>query len=264
MAASGAEERPPALRTDAKGTQRSNRVGSPLVGKGENDLTRSGYSDGNPKPAAIVSALQHDIVFGRLKPRERLVEEELSERFAVGRHVIRAALEELDRAGLVRRRLNRGAVVSDYSAEEVDELYEIRAILQQQAARRVLLPASPDFIAKLTAINDDYVRFGKAGDLDSAAIANDNFHQMIFSECRNRQLADLIQQYWTKTAAIHCYAIANPGLAEQSREEHERIIAAMSSGDRQVFEALCVDHMLPALAAFKAAHGGWMSRGSNR
>jgi DNA-binding GntR family transcriptional regulator len=233
MAASGAEERPPALRTDTK-------------------------------PAAIVSALQHDIVFGRLKPRERLVEEELSERFAVGRHVIRAALEELDRAGLVQRRQNRGAVVSDYSAEEVDELYEIRTILQQQAARRVLLPAAPQFIAKLIEINDDYVRFGKAGDLNSAAIANDNFHQMIFSGCRNRQLADLIQQYWTKTAAIHCYAIANPALAEQSRQEHYRIIAAMTSGDREAFEALCVDHMLPALAAFKAAHGGWMSRGSNR
>ena len=229
MAASGAEERPPALRTDTK-------------------------------PAAVVSALQHDIVFGRLKPRERLVEEELSERFAVGRHVIRAALEELDRAGLVQRRQNRGAVVSDYSPEEVDELYEIRTILQQQAARRVPLPAAPEFIAQLTEINDDYVRFGKAGDLDSAAIANDNFHQMIFSGCRNRQLADLIQQYWTKTAAIHCYAIANPALAEQSRQEHYRIIEAMTLGDRESFETLCVDHMLPALMAFKAAHGGWRSR----
>jgi len=233
MAASGAEERPPTSRTDTK-------------------------------PAAIVSALQHDIVFGRLKPRERLVEEELSERFAVGRHVIRAALEELDRAGLVQRRQNRGAVVSDYSPEEVDELYEIRTILQQQAARRVPLPAAPEFITKLVAINDDYVRFGKAGDLDSAAIANDTFHQMIFSGCRNRQLADLIQQYWTKTAAIHCYAIANPALAEQSRQEHYRIIDAMSSGDRETFEVLCVDHMLPALAAFKAAHGGWISRGLGR
>ena len=69
-------------------------------------------------------------------------------------------------------------------------------------------PRPPDFIAKLTAINDDYVRFGKAGDLDSAAIANDNFHQMIFSGCRNRQLADLIQQYWIEDGSdsllCHC------------------------------------------------------------
>ncbi|MCB8881079.1 GntR family transcriptional regulator [Acidisoma cellulosilytica] len=210
--------------------------------------------------AAVVSALQHDIVFGRLKPRERLVEEELSERFAVGRHVIRAALDELDRNGLVRRRQNRGAVVSDYSPEEVDELYDIRAILQREAARRVPLPASPDFIATLIAVNDDYVRCGKAGDLDKAAIANDQFHQLIFNECRNRHLAELIQQYWIKTAAIHCYAIANPSLADQSREEHALMIQAMRIGDRESFETLSVDHMQPALAAFKAAHGGWISR----
>jgi DNA-binding GntR family transcriptional regulator len=215
---------------------------------------------GDKRLPAIVSAMQHDIVFGRLKPRERLVEEELSERFAVGRHVIRAALEELDRAGLVQRRQNRGAVVSDYSAEEVDELYDIRTILQQQAARRILLPASPDLIRQLREVNDVYVRCGTAGDLDAASVANDNFHRIIFGACRNRQLAELIQQYWTKTAAIHCYAIANPALAEQSRQEHFEIIVAMERGDRTAFEALCVLHMQPALQAFKAAHGGWISR----
>jgi DNA-binding GntR family transcriptional regulator len=215
---------------------------------------------GDKRLPAIVSAMQHDIVFGRLKPRERLVEEELSERFAVGRHVIRAALEELDRAGLVQRRQNRGAVVSDYSAEEVDELYDIRTILQQQAARRILLPASPDLIRQLREVNDVYVRCGTAGDLDAASVANDTFHRIIFGACRNRQLAELIQQYWTKTAAIHCYAIANTALAEQSRREHFQIIAAMESGDRAAFESLCVLHMQPALQAFKAAHGGWISR----
>jgi DNA-binding GntR family transcriptional regulator len=215
---------------------------------------------GDKRLPAIVSAMQHDIVFGRLKPRERLVEEELSERFAVGRHVIRAALEELDRAGLIQRRQNRGAVVSDYSAEEVDELYDIRTILQQQAARRILLPASPDLLRQIREANDDYVRCGMAGDLDAASVANDNFHRIIFGACRNRQLAGLIQQYWTKTAAIHCYAIANPALAEQSRQEHFQIIEAMERGDRATFESLCVLHMQPALQAFKAAHGGWISR----
>lgn len=212
------------------------------------------------KLAAVVNALRHDIVFGRLKPRERLVEEELSERFAVGRHVIRAALEELDRTGLVRRRANRGAVVSDYSPEEVDELYDIRGILQREAARRIALPASPAFLARLEAVNADYVRFGLAGDLDSASNANDHFHQLIYNECNNRNLAELIQQYWLKTAAIHCYAIATPSLAETSREEHFSIIAAMREGDRDRFESLCVQHMKPALAAFKTAHGGWIMR----
>lgn len=209
------------------------------------------------KSAAVVSALQHDIVFGRLKPRERLVEEELRDRFSVGRHIIRAALDELDRMGLVQRRQNRGVVVSDYAPQEVDDLYEIRFLLQQAAARRIALPASPEFIEELSAINDRYVQFGKTGDLNASSIANDTFHRMIFGACGNAELAALIQQYWVKTAAIHCYAIANPALAEQSRKEHFAMIEAMAVGDRERFEALCVSHMQPALAAFKAAHGGW-------
>jgi DNA-binding GntR family transcriptional regulator len=216
---------------------------------------QSGRAD--QKSAAVVSALQHDIVFGRLKPRERLVEEELSERFSVGRHIVRAALDELDRMGLVQRRQNRGVVVSDYAPQEVDDLYEIRFLLQQAAARRIALPASPEFIEELSAINDRYVQFGKTGDLNASSIANDTFHRMIFGACGNAELAALIQQYWVKTAAIHCYAIANPALAEQSRQEHFAMIEAMAVGDRERFEALCVSHMQPALAAFKAAHGGW-------
>jgi DNA-binding GntR family transcriptional regulator len=227
--------------------------------KAEEATGRAG-KPGDQRLSAVISALQHDIVFGRLKPRERLVEEELSERFAVGRHVIRAAFEELDRAGLIQRRQNRGSVVSDYSAEEVDELYDIRTILQQQAAQRIPLPAAPEWIAQLRAVNDTYVRCGKAGDLNAASVANDSFHQMIFGACRNRQLAELIQQYWVKTAAIHCYAIANPALAEQSRQEHFQMIDAMESGDRVLFETLSVQHMQPALQAFKTAHGGWLSR----
>ncbi len=209
---------------------------------------------------AVMSALQQDIAFGRLKPRERLVEEELSERFLVGRHIIRAAFKELEHAGLIRRRQNRGAIVNDYSTEEVDELYDVRTILQHQAAQRIQLPAAPDLIVRLRGLNDTYVHRGQAGDLDAASVANDTFHQVIFSACRNRQLAHLIQQYWVKTAAIHCYAIANPALAEKSRQEHFQMIDAMESGDRVSFETLTVQHMQPALQAFKAAHGGWHSQ----
>ena len=137
------------------------------------------------KVQGVVRTLQHDIIFGRLKPRERLVEEELGARFDVGRHVVRAAIEELDRLGLVRR---------------------------------------------------------------------------LFGACGNRYLQQTIQEYWLKTASIHCYAIGKPDLARQSRDEHIGMIEALEVGDRERLVQLCIDHMLPALEAFKAAHGGWAVR----
>jgi DNA-binding GntR family transcriptional regulator len=205
----------------------------------------------------VVAALKRDILFGRLKPRERLVENELAERFGVGRHVIRAAFDHLDRAGLVQRRANRGVVVYDYQKNEVEQLYEMREILQRAAAERIPLPASEELIDALTAINAAYEMHLDRGELVQVADVNDVFHQRLFEACGNRFLTSSIEQYWLKTAAIHCYAIGVPDLARQSLSEHRAMVDALRSGDRERLVRLCLDHMRPALEACKAAHGGW-------
>ena len=77
---------------------------------------------GDEQTALIVAKLEEDIVFGRLQPRERLIEEELAARFDAKRHVVRSAIVELQRLGLVERMANRGAVVRLYAATEVEEI----------------------------------------------------------------------------------------------------------------------------------------------
>jgi DNA-binding GntR family transcriptional regulator len=216
---------------------------------------------GEERAAMVLEALRHDIVFGRLKPRERLVEEDLALRFGVGRYVVRSALDELDRQGLVRRRPNKGATVKDYSTEEVEQLYDIRSILQREAAKRISLPGAPEFVSTLRTINDAFRASGRRGDLDGASVANDLFHKTLFGACGNVFLADAIQQYWIKTSAIHCYAIGAPSLAQRSFEEHAGMVDAIETGDSERLIRLCVDHMMPALDAYKAAHGGWVNRG---
>lgn len=205
----------------------------------------------------VAETLKQDILFGRLRPRERLVEGELVTRFGVNRHVVRAALDHLDRAGLVRRRANRGVVVTDYETEEVEELYEMREILQRAAAERIPLPASPALISTLRTINDGYGLCLDRGDLVGVGEANDKFHSYLFEACGNRFLAQSIEEYWLKTAAIHCYAIGVPHLARQSLGEHAAMIDALQEGDRPKLVRLCIEHMYPALDAYKIAHGGW-------
>ena len=64
-----------------------------------------------PDLAEIVRTLEADIIFGRLKPRERLVEDTLMERLGVTRHLVRQALAELERLGIVVRARNKGCAV---------------------------------------------------------------------------------------------------------------------------------------------------------
>jgi DNA-binding GntR family transcriptional regulator len=202
------------------------------------------------RASSIASAIRHDIIFGRFRARERLLEGELSERFDAGRHVIRAALEELERMEMVVRRPGRGAVVADHTPQEIAQLYEMREILQREAASRIPLPAPEDLVRRLRQLNDDFSRSVRSGRLAEASEINDRFHSTLFSACGNPYLASSIQQYWIKTSAMHSYAIGSPGSAERSHSEHLGILEAAEKGDRALLIQRCLDHMQPALRAY--------------
>lgn len=201
--------------------------------------------------------LKRAILLGDLRPRERLLEAELAERFGVGRHTVRVALETLDRVGLIERKANKGATVRDYDEAEIEALYEMRQILQTAAIKRFSFPVSEEVIARLVQINQIYREGLEARDLATVIEANDEFHSTLFGACGNAFLDAEIEEYWLKTAAIHCHAIARPAMAEQSLKEHEQMIEALRNQDRAALETLCTDHMYPALEAYKEARHRW-------
>ena len=87
--------------------------------------------------------LEEDIIFGRLVPGERLVEDALMSRFDVKRHVVRSVLFALERTGIVVRERNKGATVISLTPVQVRKVYDVREFLQRQAALLIPLPASP-------------------------------------------------------------------------------------------------------------------------
>lgn len=210
-----------------------------------------------PMIEQIANALRFDIVFGRLRPRERLIEGDLSERFGVGRYVVRGALDELERQGFVVKRPNKGAMVREYTAEEIRQLYEMRSLLQREAAQRIPLDDTAALVEALTAVQARYRKALNDRDLAAVSVANDQFHHILFSACGNVFLAESIEQYWNKTAAIHSYAIADAALSERSCAEHEAMVEAIRAGDRDGLVRLVEDHMKPALHAYEAALRHW-------
>jgi DNA-binding GntR family transcriptional regulator len=86
----------------------------------------------------VVEALREEILEGQRPGGQRLVEHELTARYGVARHTLRAALRELASEGLVRIEPNRGARVTRLGAEEIVALYELRTALEVEAARLAL------------------------------------------------------------------------------------------------------------------------------
>lgn len=207
--------------------------------------------EGEKLQTRIYTALRYDIAFARLLPRERLVESELCRRFDATHHQVRTALELLERDGLIVKRANRGVTVRDYSLKEVEDLYQLREIIQRETAKLIPFPIDRAFLDELETVNNEYEQASADGRLDLAAAANDKFHRLVFGLCGNAQLTDLVEAYWIQSSAIHCRAISNPSMAEKSRQEHRQIVEALRSGDREELVRLSVDHIKPALEAYR-------------
>jgi len=203
---------------------------------------------------SLANALREAIIFGRYRPRERLVEEELTERYGATRHIIRNAFAELDHMGLVERRPNKGVIVRDFSLPELEELYDMRIILQSEAARRIPIPADPALLVELQRLNDAYLEALTARQRDESSRINTTFHETLFGACGNRFLAQSINQFWVRTSPIHWYVLGDADYLRNSHKDHEEMIAALTAGDLERLAKVCRTHILPALDAYKRVH----------
>jgi len=193
----------------------------------------------------IADALEEEIIFGRLKPGERLREEALLERFGHSRHFVRAAFAKLEKMGIVVRTRNVGATVRAFTVAEVEEVYEVREIIQRQAALRVRLPAAPEDVARIQAIQADYVRCVEAGDLRGIHASNDRFHLALFGLCGNAYLLALVRQYMDLTYVIRTNTFSDAAALAVSRSQHELMIELLQGRDAWAFTELCVQHLRP-------------------
>ena len=198
----------------------------------------------------VVAALEEEIALGQIGPRERLVEEELAQRFAIKRHVARQALGELETMGIVVRQPNRGAAVRDYSPAEVEQLYVVRTLVETCAAGLVTLPAPPALLRQLSAIHARHCAAVKKGDLRRVFRENLLFHKTFFAACGNATLVEVIEHLAMKAHAIRSYSIGNPELLALVCSEHAMMIELLKGTDRKPLVALVGQHIQPAKKAY--------------
>jgi DNA-binding GntR family transcriptional regulator len=207
----------------------------------------------DPLAEKIARAIEQDIVFGRLRPGQKLGEEDLAERFCASRHQVREGLAKLEKIGIANKERNRGVFVRRFSAEEIRQIYEVREILQRQAALSIPLPIEEGALRSISAINDRYERAVAAGDLRGIHEANDLFHHEIFRLCGNEILAGLVKQYMDLTYAIRSAAFADPEYLEVSKRHHRIIIELLRGKDAWALAQICIDHIQPTKAQYLAA-----------
>ncbi len=194
----------------------------------------------------MIQVLEEEIVLGVLHPRERLVEDELMARFAYKRHVVRQALADMEKQGLVQRKKNSGAQVRALSAREVVEIYALREILETSCVRLISLPVPPALLEPLVDIQKQHAAAVSANDPRAVFRANLAFHTALYSLSGNDTLIEAIAEYARRTYPVRLSTLVSAQHLERARQDHEDIIEALRSGDQDRLLELCASHLRPS------------------
>ncbi|RAI04362.1 GntR family transcriptional regulator [Acuticoccus sediminis] len=194
----------------------------------------------------IAHRLEEEIVFGRLHPRERLIEEQLAAQFGVKRHIVRQAIIVLERLGLVERPRNRGAVVRLYTAKEVADLNDVRELLEGQAASCIPLPLPQDAMEELERIQREHSAAVAAQDRRGVFRSNIAFHRALFGHCGNAALLEAITLFAQKSHAYRSIAVSDRAYQDWAANAHWEMIDAIRKEDRDRLVALCKAHLAPS------------------
>ena len=198
----------------------------------------------NSLPALVQEELERMIGSGALPAGSKLNEEDVAERLGVSRGPVREAFHGLEEAGLVRREKNRGVFVRQVSVEEADEIYEVRAALDEFAGRRVAQLRSPDAVRDL---REHVARLEKAAarrDLDAYAAANLAFHDRLVELAGNAKLLATYRRLVNELNLYRRSALELSGTVSISAREHRVIVDRIAAGQGASAGKALYDHVM--------------------
>ena len=203
-----------------------------------------------PLRSLVSDELRRLVVTGELPPGSRIVEDRLAERLGVSRNPVREALQALAAEGFVEILPRRGAVVAQITAEQAEDLFDVRTALEPLAARLAARRADADGTARLREVLERAREATDQGELDLLAAYNTEFHSLVVELSGNDYLGLLVSPMARRVQWVFRTSAATR--APHSWTEHEELLRAIASGDEEYAEAVARSHVAAARASYRA------------
>lgn len=197
----------------------------------------------------VVSRLREAILKREFKPGERLVQEELAEAIGVSRMPIREALRQLEKEGLVTLEPHKGAIVTPVTADDIEEIYFLRAMLEAMAVERSLPNLTGEDKRTLRELADVMEQAVADQDVEQFIQKNAEFHHLMRKGCRWRRAQMILEMLWHGFPP-HTPSML-PGQMERSLSEHKEMLQLIENGDANQLSQVIRKHILRTGEAFK-------------
>jgi DNA-binding GntR family transcriptional regulator len=207
-------------------------------------------------PQHALDALRRAIVDGELRPGQRIAQEQVALRLGMSIAPVREALRVLDQEGQVTYRPRRGYFVTELRIEDLEEIYELRKLLEERLARAALAEVRDGTLERIKAAAAECVQAAEAGHVSAELEANRRFHFAILEPSDSPHTIGVIRRLWDATEAYRALYYNLPAERQESIAAHGRIIEAIEAHDADRLVAELDAHRERALIVLRRVLSG--------
>lgn len=194
----------------------------------------------------VYEILRDDICRGFYQPGQQIQEQELSKHLSVSRSPIREALRQLASEGLVVESPNRGVFIREYTSKDIEDIYDLRTILESYAIMRLGSYLSPEAINELIACRDNFRRYHKQDDMEKYINEDTHLHQKLIELSGNSLVVSTYDRVYAMIYQYRSYSLKSKQRFDESLEEHTSIINNILSGDLEEADRINHHHLMLA------------------
>lgn len=195
----------------------------------------------------VYSYLKSAILSGKLHPGEKLTEEYLAETLGLSRTPVREAFHKLEAEGLIKPRKKRGFIVAKDSKEEVEELFELRSILEGYTLRIISQNLSEETFKKLNEFIEKAEEALKRNRIEDVFKWNTRFHDTLNDQISHKNRLYRLMVNIRKYVLRHRKdTLRYPDGGRRSIEGHKKIMMALSLKDPDLCEKVMREHIQEA------------------
>lgn len=204
-----------------------------------------------------LESLRRAIVAGQFSPGSRVNQDDVAQRLGVSIAPVREALRALEQEGQVTYRPRRGYFVTELRIEDLEEIYALRAVLENRAARHALPLLDDDALERIRLAARECIDAVTTGDVAAELAANRRFHFGLLEAPDRTHTMRLIRQLWDSTEAYRALYYNSPEERRKAVDAHDRILNALQNGDPDRLVAELDSHRNRALVVLRLilAHG---------
>ncbi|BDH60175.1 GntR family transcriptional regulator [Lysinibacillus sp. PLM2] len=195
------------------------------------------------KGNSVYNFIIEQIKKGEIVPGQTLTERGIANEIGVSRTPIREAFKKLTEQGLMEYEPHKGVKVTFYSKVKIENLYEVRELLEGLAVRRLAKEHTDEDISILERYIEEAEIEVEKGSLIKLPDINSEFHNTLARLSGNHFLLEIMNELYMQLSLLMSQSLSNKGRPIENIQEHKMIINAIKSGDMDLAEETAKFHV---------------------